>query len=754
MPMPQAQTPIYCQNALCQASNKRGRLSCERCGNHIPHRYLWVLDPKALKGKNPGDLLADRYYYLHSQILLDTKPSHIPLFPSEIDETAVRYAEMFRYRNNVPQIYGFFESSDATFALLENSAIYPQGIKNSQGQDLGGQLMPRMVDRWENASTKQKLSWLTQLAQLWQPLGMIGKTDSILHPDVIRVDGDRIKILYLRKDRIVNPSLANFAEIFLTEIPHLATEKPWNGIFDRMIHQEIINSDQLLDVLDQESAMLQIASGASNGKVSIATLTDRGPNRPKNEDACYPPAESRLTNLLTESTLLVICDGIGGHEGGSFASNAAISTINTHLQNFNPKGLTAEQITAMLEAAVKMANDMICDRNDAENRQERQRMGTTIVLAFLYGNQLYITHVGDSRAYRISMTGCYQVTVDDDLASRETILGSSFYREALQYPGTGSLTQALGMAPSINLQPTTQQFFLSEDCIFLLCSDGLSDFDRVDESWQTELLPVLAGKRDLYEACQSLIEVANTRNGHDNVTVGLLHFQGGEPGKPPVVNAIVNNGSAAVVTSPPRPVKVPTTRPVVVPERSSNGLTKIFFSLIGLGLIWGGIFWALLQQRSVQAPLTPSPPPTVAISNLWDVGKVLKLDAPATAPLELLSEPGQVPGLAPPAVVTTLQPGTIVQVMGLVAQNPQEPWVKLKVCSVPNATPQPTATPTAPIEGWQLTTKLAAIATPLATVPIEQLGSCQSIQAEPSPSPTVSPEVSPTLSPTPLNQAQ
>ncbi len=68
-----------------------------------------------------------------------------------------------------------------------------------------------------------------------------------------------------------------------------------------------------------------------------------------------------------------------------------------------------------------------------------------------------------------------------------------------------------------------QRFILDEDCLFLLCSDGLSDNDRVEEHWQTELLPVLEGKVDSAKAVQRLVAIANSQNGHDNVTIGLVH---------------------------------------------------------------------------------------------------------------------------------------------------------------------------------------------------------------------------------------
>jgi len=173
------------------------------------------------------------------------------------------------------------------------------------------------------------------------------------------------------------------------------------------------------------------------------------------------------------TALVVVCDGIGGHEGGNIASNLAIAIVQQRLQTAllaaaldDPVALTLE-----LKRTAIAANDTIVQRNDTEHRHDRQRMGTTLVMALGRNHELYLTHVGDSRAYRITRTGYHQVTLDDDLASREVRMGYGLYRDALQQPSSGSLVQALGMNASM-LHPTVQRFFLDEECLFLLCSDG------------------------------------------------------------------------------------------------------------------------------------------------------------------------------------------------------------------------------------------------------------------------------------------
>jgi protein phosphatase len=300
---------------------------------------------------------------------------------------------------------------------------------------------------------------------------------------------------------------------------------------DSLIKGEIQSEEKLVAVLDQGLAEVgrsgqEFGSGEPNllHTLIIATRTDKGPSRQRNEDACYPPSGTTIeaSSLLP---VAIVCDGIGGHEGGNIASNLAIASIQQQIQQM-PLGdiLDPTTISSELERAVRVANDKISQRNDNEQRHGRQRMGTTLVMTLARTHEMYIAHVGDSRAYWITRTGCHQVTLDDNVASREVRLGYALYREALQQPSSGSLVQALGMT-STSLHPTVQRFVIDEDCVFLLCSDGLSDYERVEQCWETEILPILDGKIDVATASQRLVEIGNTQNGHDNVTVGLVYCQ-------------------------------------------------------------------------------------------------------------------------------------------------------------------------------------------------------------------------------------
>jgi len=137
-------------------------------------------------------------------------------------------------------------------------------------------------------------------------------------------------------------------------------------------------------------------------------------------------------------------------------------------------------------------------------------------------NEVYIIHVGDSRVYAVTANNIRQVTLDDDVATRETTLGYNFYAYSSQRIDGGALIQALGTRGSDMLVPRVQRFFIDEDTVLLLCSDGLSDFDRVDQIYRSSLLPILTENKPLDRSCQDLIDRANELNGHDNITVALM----------------------------------------------------------------------------------------------------------------------------------------------------------------------------------------------------------------------------------------
>src|SRR5919202_1011828 len=523
---------IHCSNIRCQAPNPQSNKFCQQCRTPLLRRYLWAIG-QGIDSLKPEDAIAGRYVLVHSRVLLDTQPGIPPETPVDIPPSLTPYLRLAPYALHIPQLYGRLISingrSRSEIWLLEDAPLYMsvtgrEARWGKEARPVEGQLLPELSSVWKDASAMRQLNWLWQLAVLWQPLSSEGVASSLLSPTLLRVEGSVVRLLELQLDTKSAPTLQQLGSLWSQWIS--GTSPTISGFLQQICTQlsqgQIQKSEQLVALLDRA---LKECGRSQIRTYQIFTRTDSGPSRPHNEDACYPPAGQLIRPPNGAGALAIVCDGIGGHEGGEVASHLAINTLREQVEklpddpdNWNPATLTLE-----LEQAACAANDIISQQNDTEHRSDRQRMGTTLVMARTAANEMYVTHVGDSRVYWVTRHNCHQVTLDDDLASREVRLGYALYRNAVQQPTAGSLVQALGMAPSATLHPTVQRFVLDEDCIFLLCSDGLSDYDRVEQYWQTEILPILEGRIDLPTAGARLIEIANTQNGHDNATIALIY---------------------------------------------------------------------------------------------------------------------------------------------------------------------------------------------------------------------------------------
>ncbi|MBW4694761.1 MAG: protein phosphatase 2C domain-containing protein [Lyngbya sp. HA4199-MV5] len=786
---------IYCSNHLCQAPNPESHRFCQQCRTLLPKRYLWVVG-KGIESRRSGELLGGRYSVKQSNIVLDTMPGRLPHAPAEISSDIEPYLRLAAYQLHVPQVYGVVEASPkrgGEVLLLEQAPLYADGVVNDAATPIDGQLMPELTAVWAQSNALRQLNWLWQLAHLWEPLASEGVATTLLNPELLRVEGALVRLRSLQTDGRTPARLTDLGKLWQQWQPAAQAEIAafLGELCQWMQSGQVRNAEQLIMLLDQGLA----ACGKTQARhLHIATLTDQGPSRQRNEDACYPPSGTVWTGIEPGQTqpLVVVCDGIGGHEGGNVASNLAIDTMQQQLQSLPFQNGLIEPTVLMLhlEQATLTANDLISQRNDDEQRQERQRMGTTLVMALAYAHEVYLAHVGDSRIYRVSRLGCHQVTLDDDLASREVRLGYALYREALQQPGSGSLVQALGMGASTMLHPTVQRFVLDEDCVFLLCSDGLSDHDRVDEFWQSELLPLLDGTIDVATATQRLLTIANTKNGHDNVTIGLLHCQVAPPSSP--TNAIplpVMVDAPTVGSHPTVPIPQPdgssTTRTTqktqIVPTQkpSTHPLVTLLALLVLLGL--GGVFaYALFPglriglasltgfppfgvqsspqpETSVEVPLSPvpeSPPPQI---EALSVGSLLLIErsaiesSPTPLPsLELWSQPEQTIGTAKGRVrLGTLPAGSVLQLSSRQSIPDRGYWLKLKVCLVPaTVPPTPNAPPASPPKptlqsgesGWIEQDAIAPFVTQNLGLKASQLGACApSLPITPSPSASPSP---------------
>jgi protein phosphatase len=538
---------IYCPNLACTAPlNDVGSRLCANCQTTLVYHHLWAVGEAVLQA-SVGEQIGGRYHVVAPQVWLDTQPSLQPEFPTaDLPDEMLPYLYLYPQRLHVPEVQGVCpktEAFDTTgILLLENVPLNEQGI-----------LHPAIAQVWEQATAARQLYWLWQILHLWEPLLAQGVSASLLIPDNIRIEGWRVRLCQLFLDELVlsepESELDEFAPLELTDLAAVWMEwvehakptiaEPLQALCEAMRATGATTdaiAAQLNLLLLQEVAQLPL-------RLQISGHTDTGPRQEHNEDTCYPitiNAQPDTDGIFPQ--LAIVCDGIGGHEGGEVASQMAVQSFKLQIQALlaevaqQAELFSPEVVVEQLEAIARVINDLISSQNDAQGREARRRMGTTLVAALQLPQQvalvdgtiaknaheLYLINIGDSRAYWITPRYCHRLTVDDDVAAREVRMGRLLYKEALQRPDSGALIQALGTRDSEFLRPTVQRFILEEDGILLLCSDGLSDHGWVEDAWATVTGDVFRGKRSLDDAVQTWIELANQKNGHDNVSVVLM----------------------------------------------------------------------------------------------------------------------------------------------------------------------------------------------------------------------------------------
>ncbi len=502
-------------------------------------RYIWAADRQATL--IPADrLVEDRYQVIAPQLWLDTKPQEPPgiLFP--LPHQALAYAHLYRYKLHLPQVYGFcsIERPHETIdiPLLENVPI-----------DREGKLLPSLVEAWSTATPLDRAYWLWQAIELWAPLAGTGMLSSLIAIENLRVDGLCLRLCELIPDRAATHdkvTLAKLGTLWLETLPQSASEidDRLHALFLKMQAEQASLRDvaaKLNQIVLEQAARLPLAWQIAGG-------TDTGATHQHNEDSYYPtPLE--IDRDPTGGKIAIICDGVAGHEGGEVASQMAVNLLKIQTQNLfenlnNGREIVSpEQICNTIGAIVRVVNNTITAQNESQGRADTQRMGTTMVMAIQvnqpiptnkgFGNshEIYLAHVGDSRAYWITPHRCQLLTIDDDIATREVKQGRDVPWHSASRPDATALTQALGMKSGELLQPTVQRFMAIEDGILLLCSDGLSDRQLVESSWQDYAERILQTEMPLEEAVQSWLALAHRENGDDNISLILMSCHVSKP---------------------------------------------------------------------------------------------------------------------------------------------------------------------------------------------------------------------------------
>lgn len=235
-------------------------------------------------------------------------------------------------------------------------------------------------------------------------------------------------------------------------------------------------------------------------------ISDPGCVRPQNQDAF------QIEQLDRNSTLCVVCDGMGGAKSGNVASTLAIDVFVQEVKRSWKSNMDQEKIDQTLRGAVKLANFTVFDQ--AMQFEEFSGMGTTLVAVVLKGKTATVINVGDSRAYSVDREGISRLTKDHSLVQMMIERGEITPEKARNYPGKNLITRAIGTEPVVECDIFHKKMERGDGV--LLCSDGLSNL--LDD--QEILFEVVHGINKQY-CCQRLLDIAKNRGAPDNVTCVL-----------------------------------------------------------------------------------------------------------------------------------------------------------------------------------------------------------------------------------------
>lgn len=238
-------------------------------------------------------------------------------------------------------------------------------------------------------------------------------------------------------------------------------------------------------------------------------LTDAGCVRTQNQDVF------KIEQLDRNTVLCIVCDGMGGAKAGNVASALAADVFVEEVRRTWSSGMEQAKIDQMLQGAAKLANFTVLDQG--RQFEEFSGMGTTLVAAFIRGEEATVVNVGDSRAYAINEDGIRRITVDHSLVEVMVQRGELTPEEARTYPGKNYITRAIGTENMVE-SDIFHVDLVKGDCLFL-CSDGLSNI--IDD--QEILFEVVHGVKKQY-CCQHLLDIAKGRGAPDNVTGVLVQL--------------------------------------------------------------------------------------------------------------------------------------------------------------------------------------------------------------------------------------
>jgi protein phosphatase len=307
-------------------------------------------------------------------------------------------------------------------------------------------------------------------------------------------------------------------------------------------------------------------------RVRFSARSDVGLRREVNQDS-YGAKE------LPQATLLVVCDGMGGHAAGEVASRLGVDTIIATFSTVAPSD-------SALRESFEAANTQIYADGHGS-------MGTTGVAALFLGGSLYVANVGDSRAYMVREGQISQVSHDHSFVSDQVAAGLMTAEQARTSNVRNIITRALGYQPAVQVDIFTLP--LRPGDTVLLSSDGMHGLIEDSE---------IAGVASMLppdQAVQRLVDMSNDRGGHDNITVVIAQVDEVDP---PVEAPL----SPATALDQAQPAGAPVAPAAAAPVERPLSRLGILLAALTLVVLIAAASFVLVNPTQVTAPTAVASP--------------------------------------------------------------------------------------------------------------------------------------------------
>lgn len=243
--------------------------------------------------------------------------------------------------------------------------------------------------------------------------------------------------------------------------------------------------------------------------MKVGAFSATGKVRQINEDYYYIPQD-----INNDILLVMVADGMGGHKAGEIASKMAVELSVKYIsENFYQYRAQEHGIAKLINEAILRANHAIFEKSMSDS--EFEGMGSTLTIAVIDDDNIYIGHVGDSRAYIVKEENIYQITSDHSYVEQLIQNGTITREEAENHPQKNVITKAMGSDLIVEADIIIRAFQKNDK--LLLCTDGLTNHLKNEQ-----ILEIIQSNESCQDTAEKLVESANDLGGTDNITAIII----------------------------------------------------------------------------------------------------------------------------------------------------------------------------------------------------------------------------------------